>query len=109
MLLRTRRRALVPKYLYLNTPGSRWQLADDVDIVDLRQQLDDPGFTSAQTVVVVDGRRALFTIRRDQMHPHAVVDVAGARPMRSAARWMMARLTDTDPVFPKHNARPSLT
>ena len=99
----------MPKYLYLNDPGSRWQLADDVDIVDLRRQLADTSLAAVQTDVMVNGLLRPLTVRRDQLTPHAVVDVAGARPLRLAARWTMSKLTHADRMFPPRDARPSLT
>jgi hypothetical protein len=72
----------MPKYLYLNEPGSRWELADDVDVVDLRRQLDGARFGSLQTEVLVDGLRAPLIIRHEQMYPYAIVEVAGQRPTR---------------------------
>jgi hypothetical protein len=73
---------LVPKYLYLDSPGSRWQLADDVDIVELRRRLTETGFGNMQTEVLVDGVREPLIIRRDQVATHAVVDTPAVRPIR---------------------------
>ena len=95
----------MPKYLYLNDPGSRWQLADDVDIVELRQRLGDASEAAIQTDVMVNGLLRPLTIRRDQLNPHAVVEVAGARPLRSAARWTMDKLNHADRMFPKREFR----
>jgi len=99
----------VPKYLYLNDPGSRWQLADDVDTAALRQQLGDASRAEIQTDVMVSGLLRPLIIRRDQLNPHAVVEVAGARPLRSAARWTMTKLTHADRMSPPLDAPPSLT
>jgi len=74
--------ALMPKYLYLNDPGSRWQLADDVDIDELRKQLGETRFGDLQTEVMVDGVREPLTIRHDQVYTHAVVDTPAMRPTR---------------------------
>ena len=50
----------MPKYLYLNDPGSRSELADDVDIVVLRQRLADALFPArCKLEVLVDGLRGL--------------------------------------------------
>ena len=73
----------MPKYLYLNDPGSRWHLADDVDIAELRRQLGDTHFGTVQTEVVVDGRRRRLTIRHDQLSPHALVETSETRPGRT--------------------------
>jgi hypothetical protein len=70
----------VPKYLYLSDPGSRWQLANDVDIVELRRQLDDARLATIQTEVMVDGLRSPLTIRRDQAGEYAVVETPRMRP-----------------------------
>jgi hypothetical protein len=91
----------VPRYLYLNDPGSRWQLADDVDVAELRRQLDDASRAAFQTDVIVNGLPRPLTIRREQLNPHAIVDVAGARPLRAAARWTMSKLTHADTMSPR--------
>ena len=70
----------MPKYLYLNDPGSRWHLADDVDIATLRRQLTDARFGTVQTEVVVDGLRRPLNIRPDQLSPHALVETSETRP-----------------------------
>ena len=70
----------MPTYLYLNEPGSRWELADDVDVVDLQRQLDGARFGSLQTEVLVDGLRGPLIIRHDQMYPYAIVEVGGNAP-----------------------------
>ena len=72
----------MPTYLYLNEPGSRWELADDVDVVALRRQLDGARFGSLQTEVLVDGLRGPLIIRHDQMCPYAIVEAAATRPAR---------------------------
>jgi hypothetical protein len=91
----------VPKYLYLSDPGSRWQLADDVDIVELRHQLGDESEAAIQIDVMVNGQLRPLTVRRDQLNPHAVVHVAGARPLRSPARSTTAKLIRADRTFPE--------
>ena len=73
----------MPKYLYLNDPGSRWHLADDVDLAELQQQLDDTRFGTVKTEVVVDGVRRPLTIRHDQLSPHALIETSGTRPARA--------------------------
>ena len=55
----------MPTNLYLNEPGSRWELADEVDAVDLRRQLDGARFGSLETEVIVDGLRGPLIIRHD--------------------------------------------
>ena len=71
------------KYLYLNDPGSCWQLAEDTDLDELRRQLDESTFDSMETVVMVDGVLRPLTIRHDQVYAHAVVDAPGTRPTRT--------------------------
>ena len=73
----------MPKYLYLNDPGSRWHLADDVDLAKLQRQLDDTRFGTVQTEVVVDGLRRPLTIRHDQLSPHALIETSETRPSRA--------------------------
>ena len=58
-----------------------------------------------QTDVMVNGLLRPLTIRRDQLNPHAVVEVAGVCPLRSAARWTIAGPNHADRMFPKREFR----
>ena len=94
----------MPRYLYLKDPGSRWQLADDVDIAELRAGLVDVRFGTVHTEVIVDGLRCRLAIPHDQVHPHAIVDAAGTRPARSASCRMMSLFSRADEMMFPDNA-----